>query len=263
MKGFTKDLSAAAAIARHNFHAEVARHLLGYTWSILVPVIYAVCFVVVRQALSELHTEDSSFAILRAFVGVTLVQWWLRHLQEMSNFLRENQGLLRGLTISSRPLMLSVLLRSLLDLLIRLLTIAAAIVFLRPALAVDSSDIVPILMSLLSLISTSTAIGLVLAPWGALYADISKAISTASLPLLLLSPVFYAATVDPNTILYWINCLNPLASTLASLADATQNRDITYQYALGAWLLLTTSLAIWFIGKMKRFIPIILERIGG
>jgi ABC-type polysaccharide/polyol phosphate export permease len=252
------------ALAGNNIRLQTRKHLLGYSWAIFTPVIYAACFLIVKRGLSGGQEADADHlvSVLRAFIGVTLLQMWFQLLQETSGLIRQRKSLLRGMNISEFPLVLAVLFEAAFGLLLRVLTIALAIVFLGLPFPPTAMAWLWIAVALVCLPLTAAAIGLFLAPWSALYPDVGKAISTLNLPLLLLSPVFYAATTHTDTLLFWINCINPLASPLATLMDALAGRDPLYWPALLVWVLLSLVLLLTSLRQLKAQVPILLERLG-
>ncbi|MCQ9378574.1 ABC transporter permease [Methyloversatilis sp. XJ19-49] len=239
------------------------KHLLGYSWEILTPVLYAVCFLVVKRGLSDQSSgADHLVDVLRAFMGITLLQFWFRLLQDMSGLIRTRRSLLRGLNVSEQPLVLAVLFEALFGLCLRVVTVLAAMLFLGLLFPPDGVSWLWVLLSLLSVALSAAALGLSLAPWAALYPDVNKAIGSFNLPLVLLSPVFYPATQNADSLLYWVNCINPAAPVLATLMDAIAGRPPTYQVALVVWTLVAVVLLVLSARQLKAQVPIVLERLG-
>lgn len=258
------NLLTAFALTGSSIRSQARKHLLGYSWTILSPVIYAACFLIVKRGIGQSEATDVeySLSILRAFVGVTMIQAWIQLLQEMSGLIRRNKSLLRGMNISEKPLVLAVLLETLFGLGVRFLTVLLAQAFLGLKLPAGYLDWVWIAVSLLAILVSAGALGFILAPWAALYPDVKKAISSATLPLMLLSPVFYVATEQTDSALFWINCINPVAPILATFMDAFSGQTPFYSNPLLLWLVMGLVLLVLAMGKLKRQIPILLERLG-
>ena len=261
----SKDVRIGWALAASNIRLQTRKHLLGYSWAIFTPVIYAVCFLIVKRGLSgnAAPDEDHLLAVLRAFMGVTLLQIWFQLLQETSGLIRQRRSLLRGMNISEQPLVLAVLLESIFGLMIRFVTVMLAVAFLGLQFPPDIQSWGWMAVALCALLLTAAAIGLLLAPWAALYPDVGKAIRTLNLPLMLLSPVFYAATTQTDTALFWINCFNPVAPVLATLMDAMAGHAPVYAVPLLSWVALSAVLLIVSVRHFKNQVPILLERLGG
>lgn len=264
MAAFLNVVGVGWALAFSNVRLQTRKHLLGYSWVILTPVIYAVCFILVKQGITShsVVNADHWHDVLRTFIGVSLIQLWMQLLQDIANFVRQRRSLLRGMNVSEKPLILAVVFEAVFGLMIRVVTIVLAILFLGVAFPDSWAGWSWCILSLFSLVISAIAVGLLLAPWSALYPDVGKAIRSVNLPFVLLSPVFYPATTQSETILYWINCINPVASVLATLMDAVLGRTPFYATPLVIWLSLGVLLALWGSNQLKRQIPILLERLG-
>lgn len=254
----------SCALAGSNIRSQTRKHLLGYSWAMFSPVIYAACFLIVKQGMDSTAASqpDHAFSVLRAFVGVTMMQAWIQLLQDVTRLIKRHGSLLRGMSISEKPLVIAVLLETAFGVLIRFMTVLLALVFLGISFPNDIMHWMWITVSLLALLLSAAAIGLALTPWAALYPDVNKAISSANLPLMLLSPIFYAATTQTDSVLFWVNCINPVAPVLATLMDALAGRPPFYWLPLFVWLAVSAVLLLLTMGKLKQQIPILLERLG-
>lgn len=258
------NLRTGWALAASGIRLQTRKHLLGYSWEILTPVLYAVCYLVVKRGISGSAPSDDHhmLAVLRTFMGVTLLQCWFQLLQEMSDLIRKRKSLLRGLNISEQPLVLAVIFEAAFGLSIRFVTVLLAILFLGLGFPPDAISWTWTLLSLFGLLLSAAALGLLLAPWAALYPDVGKAIGSLNLPLVLLSPVFYPATQQTDSLLYWINCVNPVAPVLATLMDAVTGAWPTYAPALIVWTVLSVVILVFSARQLRVQVPILLERLG-
>ena len=257
-------LTTALALALNSLRSKARKHLLGYSWEFLSPVIYAVCFLLVKTSISTSsnQTEDHLISVLRVFVGVTLMQAWVQMLQQTAGFITHYRALLRGMTISEKPLILSLVFEQAFGLAIRFLTVVIAFLVLGPGLPSSWGSWGWIALALMGLVLSAVALGLIIAPWAALYPDFGMAIRSAMLPLMLLSPVFYAATREPTLPLFWLNCGNPMASVLATLMDALVGESPFYGYVLLGWIVFSSGLLMFGFRNLKSQIPILLERLN-
>ncbi len=263
---FRATVSSGWTLAWRNIRMQVREHLLGYAWVLLIPMMYAVCYVFIKRELmgnASLEGAEAGWDTLRAFTGITLFQFWIQLVQGMSELVRKQKGMLRGLNIGATPFVLAIVFESALALLIRSLLIIIAIPLLGLSFPQSIISWVLFIGSLFALQLTAISIGLILLPWSALYADVRKALSSITLPMLLISPVFYPAVKDTNSWLYWVNCFNPVASPLAVLADAFQTGTYgLYLMPMMIWSALALLLICWSLLKLRRQVPILLERVG-
>lgn len=264
-----ESLSSGLVLARRNIGLQMRQHALGYAWAVLTPAIYAVFYIFVRSALHGKGVDSSGAAahwdVIRAFSGISMIQTWFQLLRDASGLVRTNRAFFRGLNVSPTPFVVASLSEALLNFAIRLGLIVAAVLLFGLPLPPEGGSWIAILLSLAGLILSATALGLFLAPWAALYLDVQKAISTISLPLMLISPVFYPAVENPDVGLYWINVINPLAPALALLnlalrGDAVLSSNYLIPFALH--LAISLCLILICLKSLPRAIQILLERLG-
>lgn len=260
----TNTLKAGFTLARRSILLQMKEHALGYTWALLVPMLYAGCYIFIKRQLSDSDLSGAShnWDVLRAFTGITFIQLWMHLVQETSGFIRRNKGFLRGMNVGSAPFVIAIALEGALSCLIRGVLVTAAIPILGLTLPHAVLDWAWVLIAAVSLLLSATAIGLLLAPWAAIYADIRKALASISLPIILLSPVFYPAIEVAGSPLFWLNTLNPVGAPLAVLNAAYQGQGTIYaSYMLGAGLI-SIMLSFLTLRKLELQLPIVLERIG-
>lgn len=249
-----------------NIRIQILNHALGYAWTLIIPILYALCYIVIKKEISgggNLQSVDAGWDILRAFLGITLFQYWMQVLQDTSEMIRYNRSMLKGLDIGPAPFVLAIMFEGVISLGIRVLMILAAFPLLKLSLPDIPVAWVLFLTSLVTLHLSAAAIGVALAPWAALYGDVRKALRSITLPIILVSPVFYAAVERTDSFLYWVNIINPLASALAVIHDALHADAVPfYLLPMLAWGMVSILLLTWSLAQLRRQVPILLERLG-
>lgn len=264
IKVLRKALSAGCTLALRSIRMQVREHAFGYGWALIIPVLYAVCYIFIKRELtghSGALTADVSWDVLRAFTGITLFQCWMNIVQEMSDFIRRQKGLLRGLNVGPTPFVLAILLEGALAIIIRAVLIIIAMPCLGLSLPASIVSWFWFFASFFILLISAATLGLLLAPWSVLYADVRKGLSSISLPFVLVSPIFYPALENADSAMYWINLINPIASPLAVISTALQDQVSTL-YSLPMFLAGGGSIFVmfWLLILVRRQIPILLER---
>jgi ABC-type polysaccharide/polyol phosphate export permease len=155
-----------------------------------------------------------------------------------------------------------VVFEGLIGLLIRIVLILIAMPILGLPLPSILSSWLWIIGSLAALLISAVAIGTILSPWSALYADVRKGLTSVSLPVILISPIFYPALEEPSGALFWLNCINPLAAPLAILARSLHDLGSVYMLPLLISTAVLIALSIWSLRLLNRQVPILLERMG-
>lgn len=259
-------LSSGWTLALRSIRIEMREHALGYAWTLITPILYAVFYIFIKRELSGDASHkgvEAGWDVLRAFTGVALLQCWMQVIQGMTNLIRRHRGMLCGLDVGPLPFVLAIMFEGMIALAIRVVLIVAAIPVLGLPFPLDFLSWLWFVVSLLVLHLSASAIGLILAPWATLYKDVNKALQSINLPLILISPIFYAATQSKDSMLYWLNMVNPLASPLAVLADALQSKTWSlYSMPLLVLGVLSATLLLWSLVQLRRQVPILLERMG-
>jgi ABC-type polysaccharide/polyol phosphate export permease len=253
-------------LAKRNIGIQIRDHALGYGWVFLVPALYALGFVYLKRefmADTGVPRSNASWEVMQAFCGIMLVQFWLQLVQDMADIVGRNRALMRGLNIGPGPFVLSVAFEGVLNLGFRVALILIALVALGHAFPQQPSSWAWMTMSLLVLQLTAYALGLFLAPWSALYPDLRKALQSMALPLMLVTPIFYAQVADPQRALHWLNLVNPLSAPVTTMSFGLQ--DISVGLHASSLLiegLLSFMVIAWSVVQLRWQIPVLLERLG-
>jgi ABC-type polysaccharide/polyol phosphate export permease len=187
---------------------------------------------------------------------------WLQMVQETSGVIRRNKGFLRGMNVGPTPFVLAVAMEGVLSLTIRFLLIALAVPVLGLSWPAQPQAWLYMLLALATLMMSAIAIGTLLAPWAAIYADVRKALSSISLPLILLSPIFYPPIEVWGTPLFWVNVINPVGVPLAVLNASFQQSVTIYQFPLFCVAGVVLIFNVFGLKQLHRQVPIVLERVG-
>lgn len=151
MSVYYKTILSGWTLASRSIHMQMREHLLGYAWVLIIPALYAICYVYIKRELTGADVDSVHFGVdaLRAFTGITLFQFWLQLVRDMSGLIRKQKGMLRGLDISATPFVMAVIFESAVSLAIRTLLIIIAVPILGLSLPMD---IIPWLVFLSCLI---------------------------------------------------------------------------------------------------------------
>lgn len=266
MQGYAAIIDASWTLALRNMRIQIREHALGYAWALITPMLYAICYIFIKRELfgnTANEGADADWDVIRAFAGITLFQLWMQTVQEMSSMIRRQKGMLRGLEIGAAPFVFAILIEGAVALLVRVLLIIASVPVLGLPYPAELFSWFQFILSLLVLLLSASAIGLLLAPWATLYKDVSKALQSINLPLILVSPIFYAATKNTDSFLYILNIVNPLASPLAVLFDSLKDTySEVYFIPMIVWAGVSVMLLVLSIYKLRQQVAVLLERMG-
>lgn len=262
---FHSILQKGWVIASRNINIQVKDHVLGYAWNLIIPLFYAFFYVLVKQELTSGSSSEMTidWDVVRAFSGILLFQCWMQTLQDSASMVRRQKGLFTGLNIRHEPFVVAIIIEGFINLMIRVLLIVLAVAIIGLELPDNLIAWCWFVLSFLCIQLSAVAIGLLISPWAILYPDVQKGLRAVNLPIILISPIFYHAVTNSDSILFYVNIINPLASPLAVMMSSFQDDGWPfYGEVLLVWFFLSFAIIIWSTRNLRVNIPILLERMG-
>lgn len=258
------NLHVALSVARKNFTKMIRENLLGLLWLFLTPFLYAIFFLLVKNSISgnQISSEEIKISALNAFIGLLLIQLWFQIIQDTANVIRKNRNALRSLDVSVMPFVLAVALEAVVYLLIRIVIIVLALIFFGPTTVLTGFDCALLGLSVVGYLSTGLFLGLLLAPWATLFSDVRNFLSSALMPVALLSPIFYFPVVEKGSFLFLVNHVIPFASIQSVVSDSLFKGETIYHLPLLIWSMASFIGMFIFGFLIKQQTPILLERLG-
>jgi lipopolysaccharide transport system permease protein len=238
-------MTIAWMIAARELKSRYLGSAIGYFWIVLQPVMYSVGFLVIRSLLSAPDSADSAVNSLPfVFVGVLVFQVWYESIQTQNDYMRKAVVFMKTIPIRPEVFVLSNLMISLVEALVRILFVFLALAFFQPKLNAGFYLFPAIFIAI---VISGNCIGYILSTFGSFYKDIARFLSAFNVAVLLLSPVFYAATPDPTSKIHLLQALNPVASGLAFMRNTLWGGEdgFTFAFLCGLLVLLLFSIVIW------------------
>lgn len=260
-KKIISTFSLAFLLAWRDFQARYVGTKAGYFWALLSPLLYAVIFLLLRDQLLKQDVKLDTGGVnplVFAFFGIMLFQVWYEALTNQLNHLRNATSFLKNIRIVPEVFALSAMIISFLDLGVRVaLLIAFMIVFSVPV----GKAVLLAPIALLVVVLTGNIVGYILAFPASFFGDINKFIQSISLGIMLVTPIFYTATTSSDSILYWIQVLNPLACTLSLARSVVFGGELIFVSETIIWLLILIPLAVVMFWMYRVITPLIIERL--
>lgn len=260
-KNLPNTFSLAWVIAWRDFQGRYLGTKAGYFWVVLSPLLYGVVFVILRDQLSKqgaVIETGGVHPIIFAFFGIMLYQVWYEALTNQLNHLRNASAFLKNMKIYPEIFAVSVFILSLLDLSVRVgLLIIFMIIFSVPVGPLFY--LAPI--TLIAVVFTGNVLGYILALPASFFNDIGKFIQSISLGILLATPIFYSATSSTDSTFYWVQVLNPLATTLTLARGVIFGGELIFLQASLVWIFILSILFVFMLGVYRIVSPLIIERL--
>ncbi|MEM7049888.1 MAG: ABC transporter permease [Acidobacteriota bacterium] len=261
-RGMLRDLRRAPPMARlwlrRGFAADLRPSLLGGLL-LFLPPLGLVLWALLAQRGELLQPGPLAMAFpVFVLVGVVLWQTFLEALNVQIETLGRELPTLAKLDLPPEAFILAGLGRVLVHLAVKMLLVVAALAWLgvRPGWGLLAAP-----LALAALLALGTALGLLLAPFAALYRDVSRTLQAVTLLWLFLTPVFYQAPGQgPLAVLMRLNPVSPLLSLTRDLL--VLGRPTAWSWELNAAIGLVVLLLPvgWFLYRLA--LPIVIERTG-
>lgn len=221
-----------------------SRTAFGMLWDFADPLMLSLVFYTMMHA-RILNIGDLAIPyFVYVIFGSLLYQTFTEAAVNTTSVFRQFGSLLDQTKTTPEALLLSIFFRA-------LFTSAFRIAVMLGAAIVSGSFSLPgsliFLLLFPGLILAGMSLGVVLAPFNAIYSDVGRALNTILVPLRYVTPTLF---VFPSTSAWdWVYCLNPIAAPLDNLRNLS---TLGVMYHEG-WMLLHASIFL-FIGAIGWFI---------
>ena len=197
-----------------NLKVKYQRSMLGFIWTLLNPLMTIAVLTVVFTYFIKIRVEDYWAFV---FSGYFVWNFMLQMLSSATYIMAEHAPLRRSVAFPSEVLVLATAASRLVEFAVEMAIAVLLLIVIHHGSVPASFALLPLLI----MIQVLLAIGLALpiATLSVFYSDVQHAIPIVLLMLFYLSPVFYPATMVPDTLrlLYF---LNPIAGLLTLFHDA-------------------------------------------
>lgn len=256
-----RDLLASRELAWRllvrDISAQYRQSLLGILWAFFPPIVAAVGLVMAKNAGAvNIGATDIPYPAYVMF-SMSLWQTFVEALMGPLAAVGAAKPMLAKINFPKESIILAKLGEIFFNFGIKLILIIGLFVWFK--IPVTWSAILAF-VAVIHLIVLGTAIGLVIAPFGALYGDIGRIIPLIVTPWLLLTPVIYPIPKQGwfSTVVSW-NPVTPLLVTARELATTGVVADPT-----GFWLVSGLSFGLLFVAWIlyRLSMPFIVERMS-
>ncbi len=256
-----RDLGASWELAWRLFirdmSAQYRQSYLGYLWAFLPPMLSSLTFVFLNsQGLFSTGKTTVPYAAF-AMIGTLLWQVFVDSLNAPVNALLQARSMLAKINFPRESILLSAIMMVVFNFLIRILLLAGVLIYYRIGV---SSSLTFFPVTVAALIAAGTAVGLAVAPLGALYGDVAKSLPIITSFWMLLTPVVYPA--KSSGLAGWLATWNPVSPLIITARETLTGLPLTH---LGIFsLILSASLAMILFGWVcfRIAMPHLIARMG-
>ena len=246
-------------MTKRDLKAEYRQSILGFFWAIAPIVMNSGVWIFLNSSgVVKVAGSQSIPYIPFVIIGTTFWSIFTECLMLPLSAVNSNKGILSKINFPKEALILSGIYKMTFNLLIKLLLIAAIIIFYQ---MIPSATIVLFPVYLLSIVLVALSIGLLITPLGLIYTDISRIIGTGVSLLMYVTPVVYAT--PKAGVFKTLFQLNPLTYLFTDAKASLFGLPVENIIVL--IITLVISFVMLFIGLVifRKSMPIIIEKIAG
>jgi len=241
-----------------NISAQYRQSILGYFWAFIPPLVTTAIWVFLSS--QQIVTTPISSVPYSAFVmtGTILWQTFLDALNAPIRMITSSKPMLVKINFPREALILAGIAEVLFNLMIRLILLVAMFFWIQIDLSM-SLFLAP--LGMVSLIALGTMIGIFIAPVGALYGDIERALAVFTSFLFFFTPIVYAPpTHGLGGLAMKINPVSPLLVTTRDWILKLPPQHLEYSL-----LVIAASIPLLVIGWIfyRVAMPHLISRMGG
>ncbi len=240
-----------------DLRAQYRQSFLGIAWAFLPPLVLALTFGLASESkvLNIGHTDLPYPAYI--MLSVVLWQTFVEALTGPLAGITEYKLMLARINFPREAIIFSKLAQVFFNFGIKLLLLVAVFIWFRIPLA-GTAILAP--FALLALIILGTAIGLLLAPFGGLFQDVSKGLTVLTGLWMLLTPVVYP--VPQNGLLARLILLNPVTPLLVSVRELATSGSLSQPLAFAGVAFSSVILLAIAAVIFRLAMPFVIERVG-
>jgi lipopolysaccharide transport system permease protein len=235
--------------------AQYRQSLLGVFWAFVPPIVTSLIFVALRASnLVVLGDTDIPYPVY-VMVGTILWQIFTESINAPLKSVMAAKPMLSKINFPREALIIAASYNVLYGLVIKLIVILGVLVAFDVPLTMGA----PLALGpMLTIVTVGLCLGLLVTPFGILYADVATALPVVTQLLFFVTPVVYVP--PPAASFRLIGLLNPVAAPLNSARELLTKGTIADP---AAWLVMAgLSLAGLLVGIVvyRAALPIFIER---
>ncbi|WP_322971824.1 ABC transporter permease [Faecalibacter sp. LW9] len=248
----------AIQMAKRDIQAQYRQSYLGLVWMFLPVIVNSLVWIFLNSSGAvNIESPNGVPYALYVILGTTIWTVFVESLQLPINSINAGKGIISKINFPKEALIVSGYYKFLFNLILK---IGIAIVFIFIFGAIPNVSIVffPLLLFIISLFGS--AIGVILAPIGLLYTDISRMITMGTQFLMYVTPVVYMVPkLGWSNFIFKINPLTYLINDTRNSLIGLPVESIGYSLIIGAF-----SLVVFLIGLvfLRKSINILIEKIS-
>ena len=262
LRAMARDVWAGRELAWRLFVRDVSaayrQTILGYAWAFLPPLVAAGTFIFLQsQGITNIQGTAIPFPAF-ALMGTLLWQIFADSMASPIQSLGAAKSMLVKINFPREAVLMSGLYMVLFNAAVRLLLVVAVMAFWKVPV---STTVFFFPVSVIALLAAGFAIGLLLAPAGALYGDVASGLTIGAGLWMLLTPVVYPP--QSQGLAGWLATWNPVSPLIMTARETLTGQALTHLEPF--FIVFGCSLLLVLLGLIgfRIAMPHLIARMGG
>jgi ABC-type polysaccharide/polyol phosphate export permease len=215
MRELFKYRDLIAALVARELKVRYRRSAIGFTWTMLQPLLTMVVLQVVFSSLFRFHLAGGSYPVY-ALAGILFWNFFSQSIVASMNSLKTNSPILRKLPVPKEVFPLATVISGVINLLLALIPLLLILLITRQPLH-PSLLFLPVSILIAALFTLGA--GLLLSPLAVFFSDVVEMISVLLSILMYLTPIFYPMEILKDSKYLPLVRFNPVRSILEVFRD--------------------------------------------
>jgi ABC-2 type transport system permease protein len=217
MREIFKYRDLVAALVARELKVRYRRSAIGFTWTMLQPLLTMLVLQVVFSSLFrfKLDEQNNNYPVY-ALAGILFWNFFSQSIVASMNSLKTNSPILRKLPIPKEVFPLATVISGVINLLLALIPLLLILLITRQPLG-PSLLFLPVSILIAALFTLGA--GLLLSPLAVFFSDVVEMISVLLSILMYLTPIFYPMKILENSKYLPLVRFNPVRSILEVFRD--------------------------------------------
>ena len=237
--------------------AQYRQTLFGLGWALIMPIVTTITWIFLRgSGIIALSETDLPYPVY-VFTGTMLWQIFVEAFQSPNQQVNQSKAMLSKLNFPREAIILSGIGQTLFNAGVKIIILIPALLFFG---IYPGWGILFIPFGILSLILAGTALGLLLAPVGALYQDITRGIPLLTQFWMYVTPVVFPLPKEGvASLLFSINPLTPLILANRAWLTGIAPPRLDYFFLINGLMIFIFMIG-WILYRVSM--PILVERMN-
>lgn len=248
----------ATQMAKRDLQAQYRQSYLGLVWAFLPIIVNSLVWIFLNSSGAINVNAPSGIPYpLYVIIGTTIWTIFIESLQMPINSINGGKSIISKINFPKEALLISGYYKFFFNLILKIIVIIAFLIIFQVS---PNASFIYFPIYLIIMMAFGSAIGIILAPIGLLYTDISRMITMGSQFLMYVTPVVYMVPESGWSKLLFE--LNPLTYLITDTRNTLVGMEINYLLLSGSIGFFSILIFLFGLVFLRKSINILIEKIS-